>query len=291
MTRILVILALFAPVLATASELSKEECVDAHSRGQDAKEQGKLTLAKKLFLSCAQAGCPALVANDCARFADDLGRQQPSINLAARDASGMDLPDTTVYIDDVLIATHLDDGRPHEVDPGKHTIRFTNAGHDQAVTIVIGSGEQGRSVVASFGGKPTLSPAHVARQPRTTTRDIHPSGSRALILGGAVVTVAGTAFGIFELSRVPSACSVTTTQCAAAPGDPVFADAQSAVHLANIGWTITGIGLAAAIGGTLWYVAGSHSEGLPDGLPDGQHYALAPWATSTGGGLAVGGAW
>ncbi len=287
MTRILVILAMFAPVLATAGELSKEECVDAHGRGQDAKEQGKLTLAKKLFLSCAQAGCPALVTNDCARFADDLGRQQPSVNLAARDASGMDLPDTTVYIDDVLVATRLDDGRPHDVDPGKHTIRFTNAGHDQTVTIVIGSGEQGRSVAASFGGKPTLSPTHVASEPRPTTRDLHPSGSRALIIGGAIVTVAGAAFGIFELTRVPSACSVSTTRCAAAPGDPVFADAQSSVHLANIGWTITGIGLAAAIGGTLWYVAGAHTEVSPGG----QHYALAPWASPTGGGLALGGAW
>ncbi len=283
MTRIFVIAILFAPVLAAAGELTKEQCVDAHGRGQDAKEQGKLTLAKKLFLSCAQAGCPALVANDCARFADDLGRQQPSISLAARDASGADLPDTTVYIDDLLVATRLDDGRPHEVDPGKHVVRFTNAGHDQVVTIVIGAGEQGRTVAASFGGKPAPVTPQVASEPRTMTKQIHPSGSRALIIGGLAVTVAGAAFGAFELTRVPSQCSISTNQCAAAPGDQVFADAHSAVHLANIGWTVTGIGLAAAIGGTLWYVTGSHAQT--------EHYAIAPYATPTSGGLAFGGAW
>ena len=139
MTRLLIILAMLVPTIAVA-EPSKEECVDAHSRGQDAKEQGKLTLARKLFLSCAQSACPQLVSNDCARFADDLGRQQSSVSLAARDGSGNDLPDTTVYIDDMLVATRLDDGKPHDVDPGKHVIRFNNGGHDESVTIVLGSG-------------------------------------------------------------------------------------------------------------------------------------------------------
>jgi hypothetical protein len=287
MTRLLVILAMFVPVLATAGELSREECVDAYGRGQDAKEQGKLTLAKKLFLSCAQAGCPVLVANDCARFADDLVRQQSSVSLTARDASGADLPDTTVYIDDVLVASRLDDGRPHEVDPGKHIIRFKNAGHEQIVTIVIGSGEQGRTVAASFGGAPTLSTPHVTSVPLAVAHDVHPRGSRALIVGGVVVTAVGVTLGIFELTRVPSACSISTNHCAAAPGDQVFADAQQSVHLANLGWMVTGLGLAAAIGGTVWYVTGAHAEVLPAG----PRYALAPWASPNGGGLALGGAW
>ena len=64
---------LLASSLASA-EPSREACLDSHSRGQDAKEQGKLSLARKLFLTCAQASCPALVQGDCARFVDDLGR-------------------------------------------------------------------------------------------------------------------------------------------------------------------------------------------------------------------------
>jgi hypothetical protein len=285
MKSLLAILVLLAPAISYAGDLSKDECVDAHSRGQDAKEQGKLTLARKLFLSCAQSACPSLVSNDCARFADDLSRQQPSVSLAARDGSGNDLPDTTVYIDDVLIATRLDDGRPHDVDPGKHVIRFSNGGHDESVTIVIGSGEQGRSVAAVFGAKPTASTLsrHPAPQPESS-KVTHPGGSRVLMIGGLAVTIAGAAFGAFELTRVPSACSISNNQCAAAPGDPVFAQAQSAVHMANIGWTVTGIGLAAAIGGTIWYFTGAHED-------EKERLAVTPWAAPNSGGFAVGGAW
>src|SRR5690242_2381138 len=68
-----------------SADLTKEQCLDAHSRGQDAKEQNHLSLARKLFLTCAQQSCPTVVQGDCARFADDLSRMQPSINLIARD--------------------------------------------------------------------------------------------------------------------------------------------------------------------------------------------------------------
>jgi hypothetical protein len=285
MTRLLIILAMLVPAVALA-EPSKEECLDAHSRGQDAKEQGKLTLAHKLFLSCAQSACPQLVSNDCARFADDLGRQQPSVSLAARDAAGNDLPDTSVYIDDMLVATRLDDGKPHEVDPGKHVIRFNNGGHDESVTIVLGSGEQGRTVAVVFGSKPssptTLS-ARASTQPEAP-RTTHPAASRVLMIGGLAVTVVGAAFGAYEITRVPSQCSISANQCAAAPGDPVFSQAQSAMHDANIGWVVTGVGLAAAIGGTIWYFAGAHD-------PDKERIALTPWAAPGSGGFALGGAW
>jgi hypothetical protein len=285
MTRLLIILAMLVPAIAVA-EPSKEECVDAHSRGQDAKEQGKLTLARKLFLSCAQSACPQLVSNDCARFADDLGRQQPSVSLAARDASGNDLPDTSVYIDDMLVATRLDDGKPHEVDPGKHVIRFNNGGHDESVTIVLGSGEQGRSVAVVFGSKqssPATMSARAAAQPEAP-KTVHPGASRVLMIGGLAVTIAGAAFGAYEITRVPSQCSISTNQCAAAPGDPVFSQAQSAMHDANIGWVVTGVGLAAAIGGTIWYFTGAHD-------PDKERVALTPWVAPGTGGFALGGAW
>ncbi|MEO6773800.1 MAG: hypothetical protein ABI467_12410 [Kofleriaceae bacterium] len=284
---VIAILATFVPAVATAGELTKEECLDAHGKGQDAKDQGKLTLARKLFLSCAQPSCPTLVSNDCARFADDLGRQQPSVSLAARDGSGNDLPDTTVYIDDVLVATRLDDGRPHEIDPGKHVIRFSNGGKDQVVTIVIESGEQGRTVAAVFGppkGKLTAGSSSPAAPKPEAPHASHPTGAKVLMVGGLVVTVAGAAFGAFELSRVPNQCSISTNQCAAAPGDPVFADAQSAVHNANLGWVVTGIGLAATIGGTIWYLTGVKHT-------DQEHFALAPWTAPGGGGLAFGGPW
>ena len=169
--------------------------------------------------------------------------------------------------------------------PGKHVIRFSNGGHDENVTIVIGSGEQGRSVAAVFGAKPVPATTGAHPPPHAEAPGItHPGGSRALMIGGLAVTVAGAAFGAFELTRVPSACSISNNQCAAAPGDPVFAQAQSSVHLANIGWTVTSIGLVAAIGGTIWYFTGAHES-------EKQRIAVTPWAAPNSGGFAVGGAW
>src|SRR3569623_1057079 len=51
---VLAILATFVPAMASAGELTKEECVAAHGKGQDAEDLGKLTLARELFVSFAQ---------------------------------------------------------------------------------------------------------------------------------------------------------------------------------------------------------------------------------------------
>ena len=47
----LAIAALVSSPLASADPISKDQCVDAHSRGQDARDAGKLSLARKLFLA------------------------------------------------------------------------------------------------------------------------------------------------------------------------------------------------------------------------------------------------
>jgi hypothetical protein len=280
---------LAAVPIARAGELSKEECVDAHSRGQDAKDQNKISLARKLFLTCAQPSCPSLVQGDCARFADDLGRQQPSLSFAARDGAGGDLPDTTVYVDDVLVVTRLDDGRPHDVDPGKHTVRFQNGGKEQVVTLVVGTGEKGRTVVGTFGSPAKTAtaatvtglsdvPAHKAEP---TTK--HPAGAKVVIWMGAAMVVGGAAVSVWGGMKVPSECSFGTHQCAAPPGDPVFADAASAVKLTNIGLAVGTLGVAALFGGAAWYFSGAKTEKLDQGV------AIVPYLDHSGGGLAISG--
>jgi hypothetical protein len=290
MTKTLIIALIAFSVPAFAGP-SKDECLDAHSRGQDAKEQGKISLARKLFLTCAQTSCPGLVQGDCARFADELSRMQPTVSFVARDSSGADLPDTTVYVDDVLIVTRLDDGKPHEVDPGKHVVKFSNAGRDKVLTVVIGAGEQGRTVAAQFDSPQAPAPARpvltlqqdpVAAAPRPhAPRTTHPLGSKVLIYGGTAMAIGGTALGLFELSRVPSNCSISTHQCAAPPGDPSIGNARSAMATANIGWMVGAVGIATLAGGITWYVTGSKTEK--------EHLAFAPWASPTGGGFAIGG--
>jgi len=283
----LAIAGLAAPPLASAEPLSKEQCIDAHGRGQDAREQGKLSLARKLFLTCAQSSCPALVQRDCARFTDDLMRQQSSLSFVARDAQGSDLPDTAVYVDDALVVTRLDDGKPHDVDPGTHTIRFTSNGNTQSVTVVVGTGEKGRVVSVTFSAinVPTPTAAAAARAATATPIDrtvtVHPREARYLLIGGGAATLAGAVLGVLGVRKVPASCSISTNHCAAPPGDPVFAQAHSGMQLADAGIVVGGIGVAALTGGLIWYYAKARTERTSEAA------AIIPLVTPDGAGLAV----
>ena len=270
------------------ADVTKEACLDAHGRGQDAREQGKLTLARKLFLTCAQPSCPGLVQGDCARFADDLGRLQPSLSFVARDDRGHDLPDTSVYVDGVLVAKRLDDGKPHDVDPGKHTVKFSHAGQEQLVTVVVGTGEKGRTVSATFGDPAGAPVAGIAgdvrrsvRGPAPAPRPVRPAGARLLLGLGAAATVGGSALGLLGLLRMPESCSLGTHQCAAPPGDPAFGDAAGAVSLMNVGFVTAGIGVAAFAGGRVWYVKGAK--------PPRERNLVSPWLSPGAAGIAISG--
>jgi hypothetical protein len=260
--RLVIAVVLASVSVASAGDLTKEECLDAHSKGQDAKEQGKISLARKLFLTCAQSSCPNLVQGDCARFADDLSRAQPTINFAARDSAGADLPDTSVYLDGVLVVTRID-GEPHDVDPGNHTVKFTNAGHDQVVTVVVGSGEKGRTVVGTFQAPdrphPMIpTPGSTTTRPRQVTKTTHAGGAKLAMIGGWLVTLAGAGLTFYGYSKIPSNCTLSSHECAAPPGDAVFGKAESAVRDVDIGMVVGGVGLAALAGGLIWYVTSGH---------------------------------
>jgi hypothetical protein len=270
-----------------AADLSKEQCLDAHSRGQDAKEQNKLSLARKLFLTCAQSSCPQVVQSDCARFADDLGRLQPSVTFIARDGNGADLPDTTVYVDGELVLTRLD-GAQHDLDPGSHVVKFQSGGKEIVTTVVIGGGEKGRAVTATFGSPaPAASGERAAQEasaepPKQITRTTHSRASRLLLWGGAALLAGGAAFGVLGVVEMPSSCSLSTHQCAAPPGDPVFGKASNAARMGDAGLALGITGLAAISAGLYWYLTSAHAQK--------EHVAVAPWLGGTGGGIAVTGA-
>ena len=273
-----------ALVPATSLADSKEECLDAHSRGQDAREQGKLTLARKLFMTCAQSSCPALVQGDCARFADDLGRSQPSLAFVSRDGGGLDLPDTTVYVDNVLVANRLDDGKPHDVDPGRHTVRFTHNGVDQSFTIVVGTGEKGRAVIATFKGGGDAGAVTEKAEPGKPAAPAvkRPGGARIAMIGGGALAAGGLGLAVVGLLKVPSNCSVSSHECAAPPGDKAFDDASSGVKLFNIGLITGAVGVAALTAGVVWY--------MKSGKPSAERSVVAtPWLSPDGGGFAVSG--
>jgi hypothetical protein len=280
---------------ARAAGPTKEECISSHSKGQDAREAGQMSLARRLFLTCAQPSCPALITDDCARFSDELDRLQPTATFTARDPNGADLPDTAVYVDGVLTATHLSDGKVHDVDPGAHAVRFLNGSRETTMTVVFNQGEKGRVVVATFKSATSAAQASPrAASAPSASHSVAPLsvdgqhvGSRSigpLFVAGAGVAmmVAGGVMGLVGLNNVPSACSVSTHQCTAPPNDPAFDTAKNGVTLADVGLGVGIAGAAAAVGGLIWYFASSPSKVESGGT-------VQPWLSAHGGGLSFGG--
>jgi hypothetical protein len=231
-------------------------------------------------MSCAQKTCPALIQDDCARFSDELDRAQPNVTFAARDGAGADLPDTTVYVDGVLTATRLDDGKLHDVDPGQHAIRFRSGSREITQTVVVNEGERGRLILATFG--PVLGlfaghPAPGAPAPLGT----RPSGPLWLTGAGVAVVATGITVGVVGLRLVPPECSLSGHTCAVPPGDPALDRARSAVTLTDVGLVVGAAGLAVTSVGLLWRLV------APRRIETGRTWT--PWIVAGGGGLSVGG--
>jgi hypothetical protein len=234
---------------------SREECVDAHGRAQDLREKGQLAKARQTFLTCAQSSCPTLVQQDCARFSEELAQLVPTVTFSARDGNAADLPVTTVYVDDTLFATRLDDGRTYELDPGKHTIRYVHDGKEAQLKVVLNQGERGRLLVATFVDKTPARPrgetVDAAEPPSNEPR----RSALPLVVAGVGAAAAVTGGVLFALGNgsVPDQCSTSSRECAAPPNDPSLGKAESGVKLANAGLAIGITGAAALIGGIVWY--------------------------------------
>jgi hypothetical protein len=283
----------FAAIVSTgaaarAAPPTKEECVDAYSKGQDARESASLVQADKAFLLCAQAACPELVQRDCARFAEEVERLLPTVTLVARDAAQNDLPDTSVYVDGSLVASDLSDGKARPIDPGHHEVRFVHAGREAVIEVVVVQGEKGRALVGAFPSTEAPPAAGAssagsspAPPPRPAPAPARPAGPLVLVGIGAAAAVAGGVLATVGLLRMPSNCSLSAHDCAAPPGDPVFGKAGTSVALMNTGMIVGGAGLAVLGSGLVWYLAQPLRPAKVEAA------RLVPWAGPGGAGLLL----
>jgi hypothetical protein len=258
----LVLVQLLCAARAHAAAPTKEECVDAHGRGQDQREAGHLSLARDSFAVCSQPACPALVQSDCAQFSEELARLSPSVTFAARDQHDDDLPETEVYVDGALIAHRLDEGRTYDIDPGKHAVRFVDGNRSVLLNVVVSEGEHGRNLIAKFvDPSEPPQPAATSSAIRYTASPVADREPRRAVFplvvavaGGAALTTGAVLMGL-GLGKVPRNCSLGSHECIAAPGDAAFQNAHDGVALATTGLAVAITGAVIGIGGLVWYFA------------------------------------
>jgi hypothetical protein len=171
----------------------KDACIAAHETAQSLRNAGRVKDARKALITCARDMCPALISNDCKPWLVEANAEQPSVVLSVRDEHGTETADVRVTLDGVLLTEHLD-GRPIDVDPGEHQLRFERRGVAPIEQkVFLHAKEKQRVVQVSFAPSVVVAPvAPVAH-------------SRSRWSAGAVVTgilgIAGLgAFGVLGVA-------------------------------------------------------------------------------------------
>lgn len=236
-------------VMLTASAAGladeKKACFAASEKAQQLRNDGKLIAARDTLAECQKPTCPKFVQQDCAQWTSEVLKLLPSIVPAAKDPKGRDLVDVKVFLDGALVSERLD-GKPIDVDPGVHQVRFE--GKDTPVVeerVVARQGEQSRIVSVTLG-KPASS------DPWTPPPKGEEGGSSAPVLayvvGGLGIAALATAL-VIDLGANSDARELRDTCAPRCAQDRV--DAVEQKYL--IAGITAGVGGALLIGGAVLF--------------------------------------
>jgi len=171
---------------ATSAHADTAECNAAYVQTQQLQRSGQLRSARVAALSCAQDTCSVTVRRDCGAWLEDIIEATPSIVIEARDDAGNELATVRAFVDDELLAEHLD-GQALPIDPGAHELRFEHGDRVQIQRLLALEGQAYRRVSVRFGPArtesvggplPTAAPAS-SREAPASSREA-PTSSRAV---------------------------------------------------------------------------------------------------------------
>jgi hypothetical protein len=239
---------MFAVVAATAALLAsetvaradeREQCATAADQAQQLRDEGNYRRAREQLLVCARDVCPTPIKRDCLEWLSQLENVAPTIVLAAKEGT-RDLSDVKVSVDGAVVTDKLD-GKPLQMDLGRHTFKFEYAGQTKEEDVIIGAGQKNRSVSVTFTAK-SAAPV-VPPPPKQTEGSIVP----ALVVGGVGVVALGigTFFwlgGSSDISTMESGCGKGHEQ---GKGNCLQSDVDKAKAKLLVGDISVGVGLVA----------------------------------------------
>jgi hypothetical protein len=257
------------------ADVTKSQCIDANTRGQELRRDGKLSAAGEAFRTCSVPSCPALLRDDCTRRLDEIEHAQPTIVFDAKDAGGRDLSAVKVTVDGKPLTERLT-GAPLAVDPGEHVFTFEVAGQPpSSQTFVVKEGEKDRRerIVLGGGAAPAPTPSGPAQGPAPASPPASSApppdegmGTRKILgLTAAGLGVVGVGVGAVFGLMTSSQASQQKTDCAsatsckshdAALSDHSSASTDGAISTASF---IAG-GVLLAVGGVLFFTGGHAAE-------------------------------
>lgn len=235
------------------------DCPSASEEGQRLRDKNRWLEAREMFRACSVDKCPKVVRRDCSKWLAELDESQPSIVVAAQDASGADMQGVRVQADGRTIASRLD-GSPIPVDPGEHTFTFEAEGHRTVTqTIVMRVSEKNRLVRVTLAS--TSEPAKP--EPAKPAEPVNASGGGgapvlAYVVGGVGVLALGS-FAYFGLTSKKDLSDLRST-CAPYCGEAQLDDVKSKMLVADVS---LGVGIVALGVATLLFL--THGSGSAEG--------------------------
>lgn len=291
-------LALAAPGVA-AADVTKAQCIEANTKSQELRRDGKLTEARELLRKCSEPACPRLVRDDCTKRMDELEKAQPSLIFDVKDARGGDVIDVRVSVDGRLLVDHLD-GNPVKVDPGPHAFSFEAPGQPAVMDqVLVREGETGRheSVVIPTLNKPAVAAGSTPGSNDATSPSAGPDtppskglGTQRLIglvVGGVGVAglAAGTIFwqlGTSAWNSAKQACGGNPSACTdVSSGTSYRSTATTDASVSTVAFIAGGALLA--VGGVL-FLTGAPRENKPTAS-----FVVAPSVGPRSAGLVLSG--
>jgi hypothetical protein len=274
---------------AQPTDETKQQCVSAYQSAQELKLDGKLSAAREKAAFCSREQCPGAVRDGCTKWMAEIMEIQPSITVTAHGEGGKDLSDVRVLIDGKPAVESLT-GRPIDIDPGKHTLRFEHGALPPIEReIIISEGAKNRAVPVDFappappgsatpgGGKPPGGDKVVPVEP--------PSMVGPIVVGAVGVAALGifavlAAKGSSDVSDMRSSCGVTHS----CPQDRI----DSARTQLQIGDVFLGLGVVGVGAGIGWYVARRPGEPSTTGGAKSVRVSVAPQRGGAATSMTVG---
>ncbi|MGA7118862.1 MAG: hypothetical protein WBY94_02130 [Polyangiaceae bacterium] len=230
-------------------------CLEAASKGQTLRDAHELVEAREELLVCAGPRCPAVVQADCINWLEDVQRALPTVVISAKDASGADLVDVRVSMDDQPLLPKID-GLALPVDPGPHAFRFESKGRAPAeLRVLIKEGEKSQSLSAVLGPSP---------QPTRAGRADDGSATGWKTLGWALAGAGMAGLGLGAVSGVAALVNKSAAHCMSNdtcdPGST--GGIKTAAILSDAGWIAGSVLLASGTALVLFSDRKASSSGI-----------------------------
>jgi hypothetical protein len=251
-----------APSRAAASELTKFECVDIHTKAQDLQREEKFLAARAALVSCASSSCPQVIAADCVALERELDALIPTVVFEGEDQAGNVVAIDTLTVDGQPTALrHGVEGT--ELDPGRHSLLVESAGRPPTrQSIVLRSGEKRVRAPIVFGPLAAADGMPVGKSPRARDTEVPSSDAGStrrvlgLVLGGVGLTAMGLggAFGLVAKSNYDDA---RRTECAPAGcSRQGKEDTDEARTLGTVGTVVFSVGAVVLLSGVvMWFMS------------------------------------